>query len=88
MNSIRVQIIECLMEVFEVETIEDLKKNELDGKLDMDSIQMVEFVVQLEEIFGFQFDDFFSLAHNMNSIDGVIEFMSAYIKNIRGECVV
>ena len=83
-NVLRMQDVENGIEIFRYDeslSVEELKKKFQNEKIEMDSFELFEFVVAIEEEFGIEYDEFDELTFHMTNLQNLLDYLTAYIKN-------
>ena len=52
-------------------------------ELEMDSTEVLEFILAVEDEFGIQYDDFAELSLNMKTKEGMFDFLTAMVEQRR-----
>ena len=61
-------------------TEEKLQKKYEKDNLEMDSLIMFDFVIELEEEFGVEYQDFDELTLHMNNLEELLDYLVEFIK--------
>ncbi len=78
--TLKEEIVMCLSRVLKRDIItEDYNKDPV-NEFDMDSILIMEFVIEIEEKFHITFSDFSALSEHMDSLDDIIEYFADLIE--------
>lgn len=80
MEEIRTKCMEILAHCSDM-PVEELKKKFQNEKIEMDSFELFEFVVAIEEEFGIEYDEFDELTFHMTNLKNLLDYLTAYIKN-------
>ena len=76
------RIVSCLSNVLKREiTQEDFQMNPVDD-LEMDSVLIMEFIIQIEDEFQTTFSDFSTLSDHMDSVGELIEYLIGAIEEM------
>lgn len=76
------EIWKLVEEVCGVDLTEDMS---IFGDLELDSVQVIELVLRIEEQFGFDFERYDELMDHMGTIKEFIQYFETYIDGIRGK---
>ncbi len=79
MGEIYSTIWEIMEELCERKIEENLS---LFGDLEMDSVQIIELVLEIEERYGFEFEEYDELMEHMETVRDFIIYFESYINNM------
>lgn len=78
-ENIRNRCRKMLADCYEM-TEEELQKKYEKDNLEMDSLIMFDFVIELEEEFGVEYQDFDELTLHMNNLEELLDYLVEFIK--------
>lgn len=78
-DEIRGRCRKILAENMEI-TEEELCVKYLEESLEMDSFAMFEFVVEIEDAFGMEYNDFEELTMHMSNLDELLDYLAGLIR--------
>lgn len=76
------EILKIIEDVCGQEVLEDMS---LFGDLEMDSVEMVEMVLQIEERYSFDFDSYDELMNHMDTVRDFAQYFEKQIQRIKGK---
>ena len=75
-----------------IKIIEEICDQKVDGEmslfgdLEMDSVQMIELILRIEEKYGFHFDRYDELMDYMDTVNDFTDYFEHYIGKIKETC--
>lgn len=75
-----------------IKIIEEICDQKVDGEmtlfgdLKMDSVQMIELILKIEETYGFHFDRYDELMDYMDTVKDFVDYFAHYIEKIKETC--
>lgn len=84
MKKIQIKCLEIFAKCSDMSEEELLEKYE-NEKIEMDSFDLFDFIVEIEEVFGIEYDEFAELTFHMTNLQDMLDYLANYIKNYKGE---